>query len=569
MKGKSELRKQFFLRNRKNFVLSLVSYLILAAMNVCIALMLRMFIEAVEQMDMDRLWLGVKLTGGYIVAFLVFSLIKKKYMAQYFNRALSQFKNYIFSKLLSKSISEFENGTSSKFLSAFSNDLTTIESGYLAGILEIVYTVVMFFAAGAVLIVTNPLYGTPIGVLGVIAVVVTVGFGTALVQRENETAEENMGFIAQTKDLLGGFVVIKSFKAEKNVLELFKNKNSSLEKTKQLRREASTNVGIVSDIITLLINVVVIGFGFFLALQGHMTIGIVIGSIQLSNHIIQPIYDLGKQIANYRAAKALVDRLDEAIADEPGVTVEEKKQAGTLSGTIGLRDLRFSYEHTPTLKNINVTFETGKSYAIVGGSGSGKSTLLKLMLGFMPNYEGSICFDGMEVREMDLDSLYDQVSIIQQDVFLFDSSIRDNITMFGAVEDAALREAIRISGLTPLVDAKGLGYDCGEGGKNLSGGEKQRVSIARCLIRKTPILLVDEATAALDNETANAVESAILEIPDTTKIVVTHRFHEGVMKRYDRILVMSHGQIVENGTFDQLMASKGYFYALFTVAQGE
>jgi ABC-type multidrug transport system fused ATPase/permease subunit len=141
--------------------------------------------------------------------------------------------------------------------------------------------------------------------------------------------------------------------------------------------------------------------------------------------------------------------------------------------------------------------------------------------------------------------------------------------MFGEFEDAALADAIQKSGLAALVEEKGLDYDCAEAGKNLSGGEKQRVSIARCLIRKTPVLLVDEATAALDNETANSVESAILGIKDTTKIVVTHRFNESVMKQYDNIIVLNRGQVVESGCFEELMDRKGYFYSLFTVAQGE
>ena len=568
MKHKSQLRRQFFLGNKKNYALALLSHLILVAMNVCLALMLRMFIEAVEQSDMDKLFLGMKLTGAYLIAFLIVSLLQKKYMAQYFRTALSQFKNYIFSKLLSKSISEFENGTSSKFLSAFSNDLTAIETGYLAGNLSIIYTAVMFIAAGIALILSNPIYGTPIVVLGIIAVAISVRFGSALVQRENETAEENMGFIAQTKDLLNGFVVIKSFKAEKNVLELFKNKNSSLESTKQRRRETSTNVDIVSNILSILINIVVFGFGFVLALNGYMTIGVVIASIQLSNYIIQPIYTLGIEITNYRAARSLVDRLEEAIADDSSKVCLEKKVVA-LNGSIQISDLTFAYEQVPVLKNINVSFEQGKSYAIVGGSGSGKSTLLKLMLGYMTEYEGKVCFDDTDVRDIDLDSLYDQLSIIQQDVFLFDSSIKDNITMFGEFEDAALADAIQKSGLATLVAEKGLDYDCGETGKNLSGGEKQRVSIARCLIRKTPVLLVDEATAALDNETANSVESAILGIKDTTKIVVTHRFNESVMKQYDKIIVLNRGHVVESGCFEELMAQKGYFYSLFTVAQGE
>lgn len=568
MKKNVAANAQFFKGNRKNFLLALLSNLLLAGMNVCLAFMLRLFIESIEQADGDKLMMGVYLTVAYMAAFLLFSLLKKKYTALYFRTALSQFKDHLFSKLLSKSIAEFENGTSAKFLSAFSNDLTTIESGYLGGILNIFYTVLMFVAASAVLVWTSPLYGAPIVLLGVVAVSIAVRFGSSLVQREKETAEENMGFVAQTKDLLNGFVVIKSFQAEKSVLELFKNKNSRLESTKQRRRETTSNITIVSDIISILINVVVFGFGFVLALKGYLTIGIVISAIQLSNYITQPIYTLGREITSYRAAKSLIGRLEDAVADTPDRMRSEKIRLERLSGAVCIEDLSFAYEKEPVLQNVSLTLERGKSYAIVGGSGSGKSTLLKLMLGFLPAFSGRILYDGTDVRQIDLDSLYDQISLIQQDVFLFDSSIRNNITMFSDFDDAALAGAIERSGLTALVEEKGLSYDCGEAGKNLSGGEKQRVSIARCLLRKTPVLLVDEATAALDSETANAVENAILDIENVTKVVVTHRFHEGVLKRYDTIFVLKNGRVEEAGRFAELMEKRGYFYSLFTVEQG-
>jgi ABC-type multidrug transport system fused ATPase/permease subunit len=139
--------------------------------------------------------------------------------------------------------------------------------------------------------------------------------------------------------------------------------------------------------------------------------------------------------------------------------------------------------------------------------------------------------------------------------------------MFSPFDENKVVNAIEQAGLSSLIDAKGENYSCGEGGKNLSGGEKQRVSIARCLVRETPILLMDEATAALDNNTALMVESKILGIDNLTRIIVTHRFNEAIMKKYDEIYVMSKGSVIENGTFDELINNKGYFYSLFNVSQ--
>ena len=159
------------------------------------------------------------------------------------------------------------------------------------------------------------------------------------------------------------------------------------------------------------------------------------------------------------------------------------------------------------------------------------------------------------------------MSVIHQNVFVFNASIRDNVSMFREFPQEALDEAIRRAHLRELRDARGADYLCGENGKGLSGGEKQRVSIARSLLKKSSVLLVDEATAALDMQTAHQVSSDILDLTGMTRIVVTHSLEEALLRRYDGIFVLKNGTLAESGSFDELMQRKGYFYALFTVAQ--
>ena len=204
----------------------------------------------------------------------------------------------------------------------------------------------------------------------------------------------------------------------------------------------------------------------------------------------------------------------------------------------------------------------------MGTSGAGKSTLLNLLMGASREYQGSITIDGAEMRDIDPDSLYDLMSLIGQNVFLFDDTIRSNITMFGDFDPRRVDAAAEQAGLGELLRQRGDDYRCGENGVGLSGGERQRVSIARSLLRGTPVLLVDEATAALDARTASQVTSAILDIPELTSIVVTHRLEEGLLRRYDSILVLKNGQVSEQGTFEELMGRRELFYSLFTVANG-
>ena len=182
-------------------------------------------------------------------------------------------------------------------------------------------------------------------------------------------------------------------------------------------------------------------------------------------------------------------------------------------------------------------------------------------------YSGEILYDGRELSTVSTQSLYELVSLVEQNVFVFNSTLRDNITMFRDFPSQQVQRAEELSGLAPIIQEKGEGYLCGENGSGLSGGQRQRVSIARCLLRHTPVLLVDEATASLDKETAFRISSSILDLEGLTRVVVTHSLDEALLRRYDGILVLHHGRVVETGQFQELMDRKGLFYSLYTVAQ--
>lgn len=366
------------------------------------------------------------------------------------------------------------------------------------------------------------------------------------------------------KDLLSGFSVIKSFKAEKEAIHLFNEKNNSLELKKCKRMKTEESINIVSGMIGFIVQIGIFLYGAYLSIQGQITAGVVVAFVQLMNYILAPIQRLPALLANRKAANALIDKIvlyTVSNSNEKG----EKEISGIDKGIV-CRDVKFGYdENTAILKGIDMTFEKGKSYAIVGSSGSGKSTLLNLLLGSYNNYEGSITVNDTELRQLKGECLYDLVSVIQQNVFIFDNSIYDNITMFKTFEESKVQAAISRSDLQNLIEEKGLDFICGENGANLSGGEKQRISIARCLLRDTAVILMDEATAALDNETAINVSNAILDIEGITKIIVTHKLEPNLLKRYDEILVLRDGIIAERGTFAELLEKKQYFYSLYNV----
>ena len=302
-------------------------------------------------------------------------------------------------------------------------------------------------------------------------------------------------------------------------------------------------------------------------MNGHaISAGTLIAFVNLMNYVVNPIGSVPQYLAQCKASCALIDKL--ATALEENVREEGTETKTALECGISLHSLSFAYEEKkPILQNIEFHFDAGKSYAIVGASGSGKSTLLNLLMASHHNYTGSIFYDDVELRQGSSESLYEMVSVVQQNVFIFNASIRDNITMFSDFPRAEVDRAMELSGLSKLIADRGEDYLCGENGSGLSGGEKQRISIARSLLKKSRVLLVDEATAALDAQTAFQVSNAILELHDLTRIVVTHSLDEGLLKQYDCILTLKNGQIAESGSFEKLMDRKGYFYSLYTVSQ--
>lgn len=304
--------------------------------------------------------------------------------------------------------------------------------------------------------------------------------------------------------------------------------------------------------------------GVYFAIKGEITVGVVVAFVQLLNYVLTPISQMGPLIANRQAAYTLIEKMNKIVY------VEDKEEncdiLESFNNEIVYNNVSFGYESgVKNIHNVSLKFEKNKSYAIVGASGSGKSTLISFLLGYHDNYEGSITIDGRELNNISKDNLFDFVSVIQQNVFVFDTSIQENITLFKEFDSEKITKAEEHAGLTQLIEAKGLDYKCGENGVNLSGGEKQRISIARSLIRDSSILLMDEATAALDNKTSYIVEESILGIDNLTKIIITHKMNKDMLMKYDEIIVMNNGTVEEVGTFEQLMENKEYFYSLYTV----
>lgn len=571
MSRKEKLRpyvRQFYRGNGWRFVLAVAQTVPLTAANLMISWLIQQIIDLTTGADTgftlsQILVLTVAALGLEILAFAFAYHAKPKLIA----RGIGQYQEYVFSQLCKKGISAFSGENTSLYISALSNDSTAIETNYLANIFVILDSAVLCAGALALMFYYSPLL-TVISVgLSLMPLLASFLTGNLVAKAEKQVSDRNEAYMTTLKDSLEGFSVIKSFRAESQMRRLFAEKVREVSDAKCLRRKMSILVQMLSVSAGSIVQFGVFLIGAYLSLSGTgLSAGTVLVFVQLLNFVIQPVGSIPQALAECKAARALMEKAADALAEnirQEGTAVKTELRSG-----ITLRDLSFAYEpEKPILRGLNVTFEVGKSYAVVGASGSGKSTLLNLLMASDPSYTGSICFDGTELRQLSGEALYGMVSVIQQNVFIFNASIRDNITMFSDFPRDAVDRAIEMSGLSALIEARGEDYLCGENGSGLSGGEKQRISIARSLLKQSQVLLVDEATAALDARTAYQVSSAILDLSGLTRIVVTHALDEALLKRYDCILTLKNGSIAEAGTFDRLMENKGYFYSLYTVAQ--
>lgn len=563
-----QLRAQFYRGNRGVFALAVFAALAGGTLNLIVTWLMQQLIDAASGAP-GALPLAAlaEITGGFVVLCAVLFLLKYASEPRFIARAMRQYKELAFQKLTEKSIASFRDESTAAYLSALTNDAASVEADYLAQQLAVITKTVTFFGALFMMLWYSPLL-TAIAV-GVTALPLAASLltGGRLQAAEKKVSERNRDFTAALSDCLSGFAVVKTFKAEREIFQLFAESNRALEQEKFSRRRLKVLIGMIGAVTGLVAQLGVFLAGAWLALSGSgLTAGTVILFVNLMNFMIGPVSELPALLAGRRAALGLIGKLADAL--EKDGSAGGGRTLSRLEHSIELRDVSFGYEEgKDVLRHVSAHFEAGRAYAIVGGSGSGKSTLLNLLLAENTGYRGSVLLDGTELRELSPEALYGLMSVIQQNVFVFNASIRDNVSMFREFPQEALDEAIRRAHLRELLDARGADYLCGENGKGLSGGEKQRVSIARSLLKKSSVLLVDEATAALDMQTAHQVSSDILDLTGMTRIVVTHSLEEALLRRYDGIFVLKNGTLAESGSFDELMQRKGYFYALFTVAQ--
>ena len=554
--------KQLTKYHKKSFYTFMIFNILVPLTNIAFAYSIKIIIDS--GMSQNREALTQAILIGAIVIFIYASLnfISLRLRNKLVRQIMSRYKNKVFKSILDRDYREFSKEKSGKFISILTENMKKIEQDYLHQYFNISKNISLMIFSLVAMFIGNWFLTLLVIIASIIPMMISGFIGQKSASLQNSSMIADQKYLAKVKDILAGFLVIKSFNVKEAIRQDYRNESEKLDEIYFMKGEFDVLANVISQLSGMIVFLVAFGGGMYLVFGGHTTIGNVTAIVQLVNFVVMPLNEIGMGISKFREGQATLNSFEvkDVIELQTGKTKEY------FDDVISFSNVDFSYPNAEEkiFNNLSLQIKKGEKIAIVGMSGSGKSTLLNLLLRFYDVTSGYISIDNQDLQAISAESLYNLMTIVQQDVYIFDDTLKANITLSQSFTEDDIKKAVQQSGLESYILENELGLQtlCGENGSNLSGGERQRLSIARALIRKTPILLLDEATSSLDNKVTTEIENSILEIQDLTVLVVTHKLNKSMLKKYNRILFMKNGVIVEDGSFDNLMDRKGEFYKL-------
>ncbi|WP_440411427.1 ABC transporter ATP-binding protein [Neorhizobium petrolearium] len=478
-----------------------------------------------------------------------------------------------FNHLQKLSFSYFDSQKTGHIVGRLTKDLEEIGEVAHHGPEDLFIALMTFAGALALMFSVNWQLALITAVIVPLTAWVTSHFGSRMTQNFRRLFDRVGDFNTRIEENVGGIRVVQAFANEQHERALFEEDNQNYRRVKLEAYKLMAASSSLSYMSMRLTQMVVMIAGAYFVLSGDLTAGGFIGFLLLVGVFFRPVEKINSVIETYPKGIAGFRRFTELIDTEPDIAdVSDAVDVGHLRGEIAYENVSFGYSlEKPVLKDVNLTIHAGETIAFVGPSGAGKTTICSLLPRFYEIGGGSITIDGIDIRRMTRVSLRQQIGIVQQDVFLFGGTIRENIAYgrLGAGEKEIV-EAARRARLEEMLAnlPDGLDTMIGERGVKLSGGQKQRVAIARMFLKNPPILILDEATSALDTETERAIQRSLAELSEgRTTLIIAHRL--ATIQGADRIVVIDGNGIVEQGTHHDLIARRGAYNRLHEAQIGE
>ena len=600
MKQRNPLGQSFFQGNRKNLFMAVLGTTVLSVGILSVPQLMQILIDFLSGNRRYNMHQIVLMVIAVLLMVSFSGLCTYYFRTKFSTKAVLQYRKTAYHYLSKKKVTEFYGQNTAVYLSALNTDLQKIKGDFLDQIPILSQIVICGIGAVLVMVRYNLFLAMMACLISLIPFFAALFSGRNMEKIEEKLSKENAEYLAFLKDFAVGFTIIKSYKVEGIFSTLHDKICQKVERRMEEREKCVEKINYFAAISGYITQFAILLLCAVVSYRSKsISVGTVLAFSRLINYIIDPVTELPGMLSKARTAYALSEQFWEKIGKGEQEQKEQQEQKErqeqensgeivkddyhkhidtdshkkalpipALQGDICFSHLSFSYiPEKQVLKDFTLQVKEGEKLILLGASGSGKSSILKLLMGIEGSQGGEISIGNRALSTLPEECLFRSISYIQQEVFIFDGSIYENITLFQKYSEEELKQAIEKAGLKNLISEKGLDYPCGENGSALSGGERQRINIARSLLRKTPILLADEITAALDKENSYLVLDSLLSLENITEILVLHDLDARILSRVDRICVLKEGEILEEGVFSELMEKKGYFYSLFTMEQ--
>lgn len=520
----------------------------------------------------DNLELVLSLMLNAIIFFIVDGLLRYWICVVrqvIISRARTQLKNDCINKLLSEDYSSFSKENVGIHISHFTNDISLVEYKYFQGVLMLIEAVLTIVTTG-VAIFSLGLKKTMVAII-IIGEVVSIGV-CFLARRYSIRANNKFfgglaNFTESLKDFFSCFFLFNNYGVEERIYGSFKEKNRDVESQKT-NADINTNfVFTISKLCTSFLKFVVVGLGviFLVALNG--TFGEIYISYEFTGKIFSPTQNVIARINDINSVKGLVEKFKKILFTTNTADLNQPDNDCTVASNntngVAFNDISLVKGDKTILNHINLSFEPNKKYLIIGRNGSGKSSMLRLLKGYDTEYSGQILINGVEMQKYSSAALAEQIIYINEQVSLFCDSVRNNITMYNNYSEEEIKEVAQTAGLKVELDRI-----VSDGEINLSSGERRRIELARAYLSKAPMLVFDEAISTLDIQTAYGIEKTMLEMNNRTVVFVSHNFSSSLIRKYDSIILLSDGEVVGQGTHDELIESSELYRHIIQIKSG-
>lgn len=495
-----------------------------------------------------------------------------QYVVVYFGHKLgvnieTDMRRELYGHLQEQPFSYYDNQKTGKLMTRLTTDLFEISEVAHHGPEDVFITFITLGGAFLLMLTVHVQLALATFVMVPFITIALVFFNKSMTKINTKIFNDLGEFNAGIEASVSGIRVIQAFANEEHEAGRFEVLNQAYRKSKILFYKMMAISSSYNYFLIRLINLFALFFGAYYTIQGEISYGDFVGFILLANIFVRPIEKINTMIESYPKGIAGFKRLTEELDKKPAI--QDKKNAievDRLEGNIDYKNVSFWYDSSKKVLNeINLSIRAGETVAFVGPSGAGKTTICNLLPRFYEVSEGEVTVDGINIQDMTMQSLRNQVGVVQQDVYLFPGSIRENVA-YGKLDasEAEISEAIRLAHLEKLVNdmPEGLDTIIGERGVKLSGGQKQRLSIARMFLKNPPILILDEATSALDTETEQVIQESLNSLAKgRTTLIIAHRL--ATIKQATRIIVVDEQGIVEQGSHQELLAADGAYKKLY------